>query len=84
MLTPNANPTPEHVDSKAANDLQDATVSETIEKSITGEDAPMDYEHPTSPGAIVWFTYPAVLILVLLIGLAVMAWWNAASQAVAP
>ncbi len=58
------------------------TVGKTIEKSITGEDAPMEYEHPTSPGAVVWFTYPALLILLLLAGLAVMAWWNTASQTV--
>lgn len=75
-------PTPSNVD--ADGNPHGETVGKTIEKSITGEDAPMEYEHPTSPGAVVWFTYPALLILLLLIGLAVMAWLNTGSQLPTP
>ncbi len=84
MPNPNANPPPRHSDVDAAGDQHDATVGETIEKTLAGEDAPMEYEHPTSPGALVWFTYPALLILLLLIALAAMAWWGSAAQSVAP
>lgn len=83
MRKPSANPSAK-VDDNASEAPHTETVSETIEKSITGEDAPMDYEHPTSPGALVWFTYPAVLIFVLLLGLAAMAWWSATAPSVAP
>lgn len=83
MSKPSAKP-PEQIKDDGSGEPQDDTMSQTIEKSITGEDAPMEHEHPTSPGALIWFTYPALLILVLLIGLAVMAWWNATAQSVAP
>lgn len=84
MAKPSATPPSENIAADTGEEQHKTTVGETIERSVTGDDAPMEYEHPTSPGAIVWFTYPAVLILVLLIGLAVMAWWNATAQSVAP
>lgn len=84
MLKPGATPSSQNIGATKDDNAHNATVGETIEKSVTGDDAPMEYEHPTSPGAVVWFTYPAVLIVVLLIGIAVMAWWNSAAQSVAP
>ena len=84
MHNPSANRPSSDVADDSGEDLHKETVGESIEKSIAGTDAPMEQEHPTSPGAIVWFTYPALLIVALLVALAIMAWWNAASQAVTP
>ncbi len=48
------------------------TVSEQVVESATGEDRPMDDVHPSSPGALVWFTYPVMLIVAILIILAIV------------
>lgn len=60
-----------------ANDIPEATtVADQVIDSATGEDRPMEEVHPQSPGAIVWFTYPILLIVALLIILAVLSLWN--------
>ncbi len=41
-------------------------VAEQIEASVKGQDAPLEESRPTAPGALVWFTYPALLIVLLL------------------
>lgn len=52
------------------------TVLEKVAASVKGDDEPMEKQHPTAPGALVWFTYPFVLIFALLIGLAMLAYFN--------
>lgn len=51
------------------------TTAEVVEASVKGQDRPMEKEHPTSPGALVWFTFPAALILALLATLAAVYWF---------
>jgi len=51
------------------------TVTERVEASVTGEDRPMEKQYPTSPGALVWFTFPAILIVLLLLGLLFVGFW---------
>jgi hypothetical protein len=71
-LTPN-NPLP--VDATDGGDLETQTVSERVEASVTGEDRPMEKQYPTAPGALVWFTFPAILIVLLLLGLLFVGFW---------
>lgn len=53
------------------------TVTEIVEESVKGEDEPMEVNHPTAPGALVWFTYPVLLVVLLLIVFAIMAFTGA-------
>ncbi|MCA9156685.1 MAG: hypothetical protein KDA72_00080 [Planctomycetales bacterium] len=52
------------------------TVADQVIESASGEDRPMEEVHPQSPGAIVWFTYPLLLIVALLIIIAVLGIWK--------
>lgn len=54
----------------------DMTVADQVIESVSGEDRPMEEVHPQSPGAIVWFTYPILLIVSLLVIIAVLSLWN--------
>jgi hypothetical protein len=56
-------------------DVEQPTVSEMVEASVTGEDQPMEKQYPTAPGALVWFTFPAILIALLLLGLLFVNFW---------
>lgn len=55
---------------------QPDTLTEQMEASIKGKDAPMAEVHPTAPGAIVWFTYPLALIVIILLGIAAIAFFR--------
>lgn len=74
MLKPNRNETRHHVTADEESEPDAGNIPEQVQASVTGEDVPMEQEHPTAPGAIVWFTYPVVLIVILIIALAVVAW----------
>lgn len=41
------------------------TIPEKVEASMAGTDEPMERDHPRAPGALVWFTYPILLVIVL-------------------
>ncbi|MEZ6138471.1 MAG: hypothetical protein R3C53_26615 [Pirellulaceae bacterium] len=46
---------------------ESSTVAKTVAESIVGEDEPMDVKHPRAPGALVWFAYPLVLVVAILV-----------------
>jgi hypothetical protein len=50
---------------------ENETLPEAIESTVTGHDQPMEREHPKAPGALIWFTYP--LVLMVLLAVAVVA-----------
>lgn len=52
----------------------DADLVETVTSAVKGEDKPMGKSHPKSPFAIIFFTYPVVLIAGLII-LALLYWF---------
>ena len=43
------------------------TLPEIVEASVKGRDEPMEREHPKAPGALIWFSYPLALLIVLAI-----------------
>ncbi|MCA9133395.1 MAG: hypothetical protein KDA45_09580 [Planctomycetales bacterium] len=52
-------------------------VGEIVEASVKGEDEPMEREHPAAPGALVWFSYPLLLVVLLIVALAAAGlWWR--------
>ncbi len=51
------------------------SIAEQVSESAKGEDRPMEEVHPHSPGAVVWFTYPVLLIAALLIMFACVGLW---------
>lgn len=57
--------------SEHADEEHHDTVTEKVEKSVTGHDEPMEEKHPRIPAALVWTVYPLVLIILLFIAIAV-------------
>ncbi len=52
---------------------KDEDVTETVTNAVKGEDRPMDETQPAAPAALVFLTYPVILIIVLvLLGIAFM------------
>ena len=47
--------------------------STSVEKAVLGEDQPLAKSHPNAVSGLVFLTYPIILIVLLLIVLAVMA-----------
>lgn len=43
------------------------TLPGMVEASVKGQDEPMEREHPKAPGALIWFSYPLALLVVLII-----------------
>ena len=49
------------------------SVPETVVEAIKAEDEPMERKHPSAAGALVWFTYPVLLVAAILVGFALIA-----------
>ncbi len=56
------------VESKRTETPATDTIPEKVEASVAGTDEPMERDHPRAPGALVWFTYPILLVVLLLLG----------------
>jgi hypothetical protein len=56
------------------------TLPEKIESSVTGQDKPMDEEHPTAPWGLVWYSYPIALVVVLIVVLLFMEFFWTSTQ----
>ena len=52
------------------------TLPEMVEASVKGQDEPMEREHPKAPGALIWFSYPLLLLVVLLLAVIAFALIN--------
>lgn len=60
---------------------EEESVTETVTKSVTGEDEPMEREHPVAPFGFVWYTYPIALIILLTIAILVLGtFWGGGEQ----
>lgn len=64
---------PDRKDASEPNSHEPDSVPEKVTAAVKGDDQPMEKEHPQAPGALVWFTYPVILIVVLLIAMALFA-----------
>lgn len=73
MLNPDSSEHHPASTAKEKSATESHTVPEIVEASVKGEDEPMEREHPTAPGALVWFTFPALLIVAILVTLVVVA-----------
>lgn len=63
---------PSTYDNPPKNDFsKDASTS--VEKAVLGEDQPLAKSHPNAVSGLVFLTYPIILIVLLLIVLAVLA-----------
>ncbi len=52
------------------------TVDQVVTDGIEGNDEPIGEHHPSAPFAIIFGAYPLMLILILGLALAAIAWWS--------
>lgn len=50
-------------------DAEQGSVGETVAGAVKGTDRPIGEKNPKAPLALVWYTYPVVLLLVLIAAL---------------
>jgi hypothetical protein len=51
-------------------------IAEKVVEVVKGEDEPMSRKHPNAPAGLVFLTFPAALIAILLCVLIVSTFWN--------